>query len=359
MAWGVRRRGMVFVDGSALREAINRQYRSVIGSHGVAIHTRIHYQKLGLMLCGEDREFLRLNLYTGEPQAPIPPQDGRPARLGRIELTEHEYHTADRTYQTHQRLRTHVEDQCRFTSLATGRILASREQRPLKELLDWVRRVFDGIPPERRLDSDRRLMDEMEDLSQRDMEIRRQIAVRLSQLRRAKAIPRELMPKYSERLSEVLGSYVGFREKGVDVLLAVDMLSLCMDDGYDDAILVAADEDYIPVVRAVMRTGRRVVNAFLERGSGYHLRKACDDFRMISESELISLILEPGQIPSAHDRRTCPRCIERVHPQATTCPHCGSDLLPGGDEAPSTDASTPTVKAHPDDGAMEFYDPTI
>ena len=56
-------------------------------------------------------------------------------------------------------------------------------------------------------------------------------------------------------------------------------------------ILVAADEDYVPLVEAVKRDGRRVVHAFLDVPNfGRRLRMACDDFRVITEVDLNRLV---------------------------------------------------------------------
>lgn len=60
-----------------------------------------------------------------------------------------------------------------------------------------------------------------------------------------------------------------------------------MRDAFDVAILVAAEEDYVPLVEAVKRDGRRAVHAFLDVPNfGRRLRVACDDFRVITELDI-------------------------------------------------------------------------
>jgi uncharacterized LabA/DUF88 family protein len=49
-----------------------------------------------------------------------------------------------------------------------------------------------------------------------------------------------------------------YEEKGVDVSLAVDMLTGAFEDRYDTAILVSSDGDFKPAVEAVRRYGKRV-----------------------------------------------------------------------------------------------------
>lgn len=53
------------------------------------------------------------------------------------------------------------------------------------------------------------------------------------------------------------GAYV-YEEKGVDVQLAVDMLTGAFRDDYDVAVLVSSDGDFRPVVEAVREIGKRV-----------------------------------------------------------------------------------------------------
>jgi len=48
------------------------------------------------------------------------------------------------------------------------------------------------------------------------------------------------------------------REKGIDVLLAVDMVKGAMRDDYDVAVLVSEDSDLLPAVEAVVEVGKRV-----------------------------------------------------------------------------------------------------
>jgi uncharacterized protein (TIGR00288 family) len=67
--------------------------------------------------------------------------------------------------------------------------------------------------------------------------------------------------------------------KGVDITLAIDMLSNAIDNNYDAAVLVAGDADYVPLVEEVKRRGKMVILWFFE-GSGLspELRRAADVF---------------------------------------------------------------------------------
>ena len=68
----------------------------------------------------------------------------------------------------------------------------------------------------------------------------------------------------------------GYIEKGIDILIATDMISLAFRDAYDTAILVSGDSDFVPVVEEIQQLGKRVENAAFKRESSYNLRKVCD-----------------------------------------------------------------------------------
>jgi len=68
----------------------------------------------------------------------------------------------------------------------------------------------------------------------------------------------------------------GRSAKRVDISLATDMLSHAHRKNYDLAILVAGDEDYVPLVEAVMAEGRRVVVWALRSGLSPALATAVD-----------------------------------------------------------------------------------
>jgi len=68
------------------------------------------------------------------------------------------------------------------------------------------------------------------------------------------------------------------REKGIDILLATDMLSQAYVGGYDSMILVSGDGDYAPVLEEIKKMGKRVENAFLEESRSNALRRVSDIF---------------------------------------------------------------------------------
>jgi uncharacterized LabA/DUF88 family protein len=76
----------------------------------------------------------------------------------------------------------------------------------------------------------------------------------------------------------------GKKSKRVDITLATEMLTHAHRSNYDIAILVAGDEDYVPLVQAVKQEGRRVVLWFFEEGKGLsrNLKLEADYFFDIS-----------------------------------------------------------------------------
>ena len=66
------------------------------------------------------------------------------------------------------------------------------------------------------------------------------------------------------------------RQKEVDNLIAVDTVYMAYEDHYDIALLLGADEDHLPVVEAVKRTGKRVYGAFFNEHITQDLRNAFD-----------------------------------------------------------------------------------
>jgi uncharacterized LabA/DUF88 family protein len=68
----------------------------------------------------------------------------------------------------------------------------------------------------------------------------------------------------------------GRHAKRVDISLATDMLSHAHRRNFDLAILVGGDEDYVPLIQAVMAEGRRVVVWALESGLSPALARTAD-----------------------------------------------------------------------------------
>ena len=69
------------------------------------------------------------------------------------------------------------------------------------------------------------------------------------------------------------------RSKRVDITLSTDMLTHSFHGNYDIAVLVAGDEDYVPLVQEVKRSGKQVALWFFkDDGLSSDLKRECDSF---------------------------------------------------------------------------------
>ena len=74
-------------------------------------------------------------------------------------------------------------------------------------------------------------------------------------------------------------------EKGIDVAIAVESLTLAFQDAYDTAILVSGDSDYIELVEAIKARGKHVECAMFKNQSAGILVEYVDVFHPLDELE--------------------------------------------------------------------------
>ena len=72
-------------------------------------------------------------------------------------------------------------------------------------------------------------------------------------------------------------------EKGIDASLSTDLLWYAIQNGYDIAILVSGDADYIPPVEKVRLLGKRIELWAFKNSLGSELRKKVDKLNFIDE----------------------------------------------------------------------------
>ena len=65
-------------------------------------------------------------------------------------------------------------------------------------------------------------------------------------------------------------------EKGVDVKLAVDLVTNAFRDNYDLAIIVSNDSDFVPAIQESQKFGKQVWNINFPKTQSYHLNQICD-----------------------------------------------------------------------------------
>lgn len=78
-------------------------------------------------------------------------------------------------------------------------------------------------------------------------------------------------------------------EKGTDVQLAVDLVSLAFTNAYDEAVLLSADTDYLPAIELVRQIGKNVVIGVVEHQKASMIKQHCDAVITFTIDELSRL----------------------------------------------------------------------
>lgn len=99
------------------------------------------------------------------------------------------------------------------------------------------------------------------------------------------------IPYFEVRLGRLEPRRNTYVEKGVDIAIAVDMLSMASRDVYDTCILVSSDGDFAKVVHAVCDTGKHVEVACFHKA--YHLKQAADKVIELTEEAVRDLWRDP------------------------------------------------------------------
>ncbi len=84
-----------------------------------------------------------------------------------------------------------------------------------------------------------------------------------------------------------------FEQKGVDVLLSVDLVKLSSSNKIDKAVLVSGDSDFVPAVRASKDAGV-IVELFYSKGQNIsnELHQICDDRFVITQDMIDKCIMK-------------------------------------------------------------------
>jgi uncharacterized LabA/DUF88 family protein len=97
-------------------------------------------------------------------------------------------------------------------------------------------------------------------------------------------------------------------EKGVDVALVTKLLALGFKGGFDTAIVVSGDADYIEAVREIKNLGKRIEIAAFRDSASKELAEAADRFTPLDDfgDQIKTPVSKPLQNrrPDANDRRT-------------------------------------------------------
>ena len=82
-----------------------------------------------------------------------------------------------------------------------------------------------------------------------------------------------------------------FHEKGVDVLLAVEMIRLAIAGAYDVAYLISSDTDLVPAVLECMKLGRKVVYVGSSlHGQSFGLARCCHRTILLRPKDVLDFL---------------------------------------------------------------------
>lgn len=286
MSRGPKRRTMVFVDYSGLRDTLRQNQWLINGSRDF----EIDFEKLGILLCGPEREFIRLNLYTGTPV--VVNEEADSFFMHGYKVHDHEAFVARKVQLAFQNLVRQVDNRSNYTSLYCGRMVLRRVTLKHGPAFEWAQKLFMALGSGQMDEETGSFFSKAKKLNFEAKNARDDLFKRIIEAKQKNIIPTDLMSEYSSRMSELIDEQLVFSEKGVDTKLTVSMMEHCMNDSFDDAILFAADEDYIPLVNAVKRTGRRVVHAFWDvRNIGWPLRRICDESILLGKNDALRLMV--------------------------------------------------------------------
>ena len=73
-------------------------------------------------------------------------------------------------------------------------------------------------------------------------------------------------------------------EKGIDVMLATDLLYFAWNDSYDVAVLVSGDSDFAYALQAVKNMGKHVEVAYFESGVSKDLLNVADNRHLLDRA---------------------------------------------------------------------------
>jgi uncharacterized LabA/DUF88 family protein len=82
-----------------------------------------------------------------------------------------------------------------------------------------------------------------------------------------------------------------FKEKGVDVKLATDLLLGACQDKYDQAFVVSSDSDLIPAIEGAQTLGKVITYVGFKHQPSYSLLQACRRSMLLTKDDLLPFIL--------------------------------------------------------------------
>lgn len=100
-----------------------------------------------------------------------------------------------------------------------------------------------------------------------------------------KTIPR-MTAKYGYLKAKKVNGVWEYEEKGTDVMMAVDMVSLGYSNSFDEAVLFSADTDFKPVIDELKRLGKVVILGVVDQQKAGRMKELCDDHFILKKTDI-------------------------------------------------------------------------
>ncbi|MFZ2071676.1 MAG: NYN domain-containing protein [Halobacteriota archaeon] len=88
---------------------------------------------------------------------------------------------------------------------------------------------------------------------------------------------------YDLRTQEIVERKGGYIQKGVDIQLAVEMLSFGFHNNYDAAVLCSGDQDFLPVIKTIKDLGKLVYVVAFGHSCAEKMKRIPDKYIILSE----------------------------------------------------------------------------
>ena len=76
------------------------------------------------------------------------------------------------------------------------------------------------------------------------------------------------------------------KQKGVDILVAIDALTMAYQNHYNTGVFFLGDADFVPLIEAIKDAGKKTIGVFYAPNSSVELMKACDMRIYLNEQDL-------------------------------------------------------------------------
>ena len=111
----------------------------------------------------------------------------------------------------------------------------------------------------------------------------------------------QLFAQLDKQKVEVVRGYLlerdgRFFEKGVDVLLAVDIVTMALEKKYDRAFVVSSDTDLIPAMQKAQSHKKEIIHIGFEHQPSLALIRYATRSRLITQGEAEKFIAKPFKI---------------------------------------------------------------